>query len=92
MRAATRFTCDVAARTAHHLDYVYVGEGLTSDVKADEPTLFERLADHNQEGGLVLFGDGRVEWIDKPQILKLLEPLRNTPRLTEEEYNAIVAK
>ena len=91
-RATTRFTSDVTARAAKNLDYVYTGEGLKNDVRAEEPILFERLSDHDHDGGNVLFRDGHVEVIMKPQILKLLEPLRGTPRLTEEEYDAIVAK
>ncbi len=91
-RAATQFTSDPAARAANNLDYIYVGEVLTNRVTAEEPVLFERLSDHDHDGGNVLFGDGHVEFIDKKQILKLLEPLRGTPRLTEEEYDAILAK
>jgi prepilin-type processing-associated H-X9-DG protein len=91
-RATTRFTFDVTARAAKNLDYVYTGEGLKNNVRAEEPILFERLFDHDHEGGNALFGDGHVEFIMKPQILKLLEPLRGTPRLTDEEYDAIVAK
>lgn len=90
--ATTRFTSDLAARRAKKLDYIYVGEGLTSWATAEDPVLFERLSDHDHDGGNVLFGDGHVEFMTKPQVLKLLEPLRGTPRLTEEEYDAIVAQ
>lgn len=89
-RATTRFASDSAARAAKNLDYIYVGEGLTNSVSPDEPVLFERLSDHDH-GGNVLFGDGHVDFYSREAILKLLEPLRNTPRLTDEEYNAIVA-
>lgn len=89
--AAASFSSDTAARAANNLDFVYVGEGLKNNVNAEEPILFERVSDHDHDGGNVLFGDGHVEFFMKPAILKLLEPLKGTPRLTDEEYNAIVA-
>jgi prepilin-type processing-associated H-X9-DG protein len=90
--AQTPFTSDPAARAANNLDYVYAGEGLSEPAGQSEPVLFERLPSHDNEGGNVLFGDGHVEFILKKDVLSLLEPLRNTPRLTDEEYNFILGK
>lgn len=49
---------------AGHCSYVYVAAGLTGDVSPDSVMAFDDPANHNLQGAYVLFGDGRVEWID----------------------------
>jgi prepilin-type processing-associated H-X9-DG protein len=85
------FTSDVDARANLQLDYIFTGEGLKANAAASEPIAFERLFGH-EVGGNVLFADGRVKFIDKQRLLAILQPLLNTPRLTDEEYEAIVGK
>lgn len=84
-------TDDVAARAAWHIDYIYTGEGLTIRSPKGELVLIERFSDHGRMVN-VLYADGAVESLTRSAALKLLEPLRNTPRLTDEEYDAIVGK
>lgn len=84
-------TDDIAARAARHIDYVYVGEGLNSRSAPSEPVLIERLSNHSPAVN-VLYANGTTRQIKVSQALTLLEPLRGTPRLTEEEYNFILGK
>lgn len=83
---------DAAARAANQMDYIYLGEGFGRDVKNAGPIIIERRSVHRDGKRLVWKGDGSTDKLSLPEILKLLEPLRNTPRLTQEECDAIVAK
>ena len=50
-----------------HCSYVYLGKGLTeSQLDADTVLAYEPLANHGNSGMNVLFGDGHVEWIQRP--------------------------
>lgn len=55
-----------------HLSYVYVGQKMNSTVGADVVVLYEPLTNHNQAGSNMLFGDGRVEWIEAKQAGKII--------------------
>jgi prepilin-type processing-associated H-X9-DG protein len=65
-----------------HLSYVYLGKSMTFRSAGPRVVLvYEPLADHH-DGCNVLFGDGRVEFIPKPVIEKVLVELqagRNPP-------------
>lgn len=48
--------------------YVYV-PGLTSEHPSpDRVVAYERGGNHDQPGGYVLFGDGRVDWLDQNEL------------------------
>lgn len=55
-----------------HLSYVYVGQNMNSRVGADVVVMYEPLSNHNQAGSNMLFGDGRVEWIEAKQAGKII--------------------
>jgi prepilin-type processing-associated H-X9-DG protein len=48
------------------LSYVYLGKGMDSAAGANVVLAYEPLANHNEAGMNVLFGDGRVEFIIAP--------------------------
>jgi len=52
--------------------YVYLGRGLVEGAPADQVVIYEPLSNHGGYGMNVLFGDGRVEWIDKVQAASIL--------------------
>jgi prepilin-type processing-associated H-X9-DG protein len=69
-----------------HLSYVYLGKGMTNTAGALTVLVYEPLADH-REGSNVLFGDGRVEFIPKPVMDKVLAELQagqNPPQSLRE--------
>lgn len=87
-----RFTDDVTARTSGDLSYVYTGKGLMKP-SPREPILFERLSHHSKHDKCnVGFADGSVKILSRSEVTKLLEPLRGTPRLTDEEYQFLIAR
>lgn len=83
---------DASARAADQMDYIYLGEGLQGDARNAGPIVIERRSIHRDGMRLVWNGDGSIDKLDLPDILKRLEPLRGTPRLTQEEYDALTAK
>jgi prepilin-type processing-associated H-X9-DG protein len=54
------------------LSYVYVGRGLNTHTVSEAVVVaYESLDNHGGDGTNVLFGDGRVEWIDKKTWIKM---------------------
>ncbi len=52
-----------AGPAKHHCSYVYVGRGLTDKTEtAATVVAYDPLSDHDDDGGNVLYGDGRVDW------------------------------
>jgi prepilin-type processing-associated H-X9-DG protein len=54
----------------HHLSHVYAARGLKSDVSENTVLAFEPLANHG-DGMNVLFGDGRVEFVQPAEGARL---------------------
>lgn len=69
--------------TGPHCSYVYTGNGLTSASTAEQVLLYEPPGNHNGDGMNVLFGDGHVDFIPKPEAQKMIAELEaghNPPR------------
>ena len=65
-----------------HLSYVYVGGGFTAPVPPGAIIAYEPLCNHQMRGMNVLFGDGRVEWVEAKEARNMLAELaagRNPP-------------
>lgn len=89
---ADRFKEDEEARRSRQLDFVYVGEGLGSKCKPNEIILVEPIERHSRKKMTnVCFADGSARTIKREEAIKLIEPLRNTIRLTDEEYQFLIA-
>jgi len=58
---------------AHHLSYVYLGKGMTTAAPAEAVLLYEITANHDEDGGNVLFADGHIEWFNKRELLGVLK-------------------
>jgi hypothetical protein len=65
-----------AGDLAGHVSYVYIGGGMTDRESADTVVLYEPMSNHGGAGMYVLFGDGRIEFLDKAGAGKMLEGLR----------------
>ena len=61
--------------TPNHCSYIYLGKGLSRTANANQVFLLEPLENHQHKGLNVLFGDGRVEWLNKPEAEVLLKKL-----------------
>lgn len=65
-KGPTGIAADVAASAAggkHCLSYAYAGHGMTArTVGPMAVVVTEPVADHDNQGGNVLFGDGHAEW------------------------------
>ena len=57
------------------LSYVYAGAGAARPGARDVALVYERVENHNNEGMHVLFGDGRVEFLSKPDADQLIAGL-----------------
>ncbi len=69
-----------------HVSYVYVGEGMTSNVSPDAVVAYEPFGNHADEGTNILFGDGHVAFFSKARadrMIKQLEAGRNAPEAGE---------
>ena len=67
-----------------HLSYLYFGKGLIGTPPATLILAHEPLANHQNKGMNVLFGDGHVEFITPPAATMILAELKaghNPPRL-----------
>jgi predicted Zn finger-like uncharacterized protein/prepilin-type processing-associated H-X9-DG protein len=62
-----------------HLSYTYAGAGLTNQSPANTPVLYEPLSNHHDEGTNVLFVDGSVQWLSKPQAQALINRATTRP-------------
>jgi predicted Zn finger-like uncharacterized protein/prepilin-type processing-associated H-X9-DG protein len=63
--------------------YVYWGKGLTNNASAEAVVVYEDSANHDDEGGNFLFGDGHVEFEDKAHADAIVAELKsgnNPPR------------
>lgn len=56
----------------NHLSYIYIGRGLTHSTPVDRPVLYERDANHNNDGMNILFVDGHVKWFNMDEARKIL--------------------
>ncbi|MGA2497608.1 MAG: H-X9-DG-CTERM domain-containing protein [Tepidisphaeraceae bacterium] len=67
-----------------HCSYVYLGAGLNvKSLTPDHVLAYEILKNHENDGMNVLYGDGHVQWLPKPEALHLLAELKvghNPPR------------
>ncbi len=61
--------------TPNHCSYIYLGKGLSRTANANQVFLLEPLENHQHKGMNVLFGDGRLEWLDTPEAESLLKKL-----------------
>ena len=55
--------------------YIYFGKGLTEPVEATKIVVVEPLENHEGSGLNVLYGGGRVEWLDRPAAEAVLTSL-----------------
>jgi prepilin-type processing-associated H-X9-DG protein len=55
-----------------HCSYIYFGNGMSTPIPDDRVILAEPIENH-QDGMNILFGDGRVEFVDKDDAAKLLK-------------------
>lgn len=63
------------------VSYVYLAKGMTSDqLNPDLVLAYEPLANHGSRGMNVLFGDGRVEWIEGARANTLLTQVSSGKR------------
>lgn len=63
--------------------YIYVGKGLiTKDLTPETILIYEPLANHDNDGINILFGDGHAEFIDRDRARKLIEALPTTRSTT----------
>lgn len=84
---------EIAARAERRLSYVMVEPvkgKFDSQYRAEDPNIFEPLANHDGEGAHILFMDGHTEFVSRDLYLMLLEPFRNNRGLTDEEYAFLV--
>jgi prepilin-type processing-associated H-X9-DG protein len=50
-----------------HLSYIYLGNALTrTTATSTTPVAYEPLTNHEDDGTNILFGDGHVEWFNRP--------------------------
>jgi len=66
-----------------HCSYIYLGSGKTSAVPATYILAYEKPENHDGEGMNILYGDGTVSWVTKPEMTRLLSELQsghNPPR------------
>jgi prepilin-type processing-associated H-X9-DG protein len=62
-RPTTQATAD-ALNSGGHLSYVYLGRGLnTATISSTAVVIYEPIANHDNQGMNVLFGDGHVEFV-----------------------------
>jgi prepilin-type processing-associated H-X9-DG protein len=70
---------------AHYCSYVYVGAGLGNDTATEAHVVaYEPVANHHGDGMNVLYGDGHVEFLNRPESDRVLDELRhghNPPRV-----------
>jgi prepilin-type processing-associated H-X9-DG protein len=62
--------------------YTYFGKGLSIPIPENRVIAAEPLENHDGEGMNILFGDGRVEFVDKQDAEKLLEATSTTTEPT----------
>jgi len=65
-----------ALLTPQHCSYIYLGRGLSGPMSPTEVVAYEPRANHNGEGMNVLYGDGHVDWLDRPAATALLGRLK----------------
>ena len=78
-RAADGSTLQETAANLHakgHLSYIYLGKGLTSQMPADFVLAYESVANHENKGMNILFGDGHVAFIPRKDAVTLLAELQ----------------
>ena len=84
--AAAGPTTQASAANLHaggHLSYIYLGKGITGVPPAKMVIAYEPLANHNNKGMNVLFGDGHVAFISVPAataVIAELNAAHNPPR------------
>ena len=68
-----------AGTNARHCSYRYFGRGLT-DKTATPTTVIacDVAANHDDDGGNVLYGDGHADWQTKAELARLLPPTPTT--------------
>ncbi len=80
------FTCpassDVRAPTGTAIgapgtcSYIYVGIPFLAEIRPDAVVALEDPANHDMDGGNVLYGDGHVEWVALPDVVQILNDLQ----------------
>ena len=83
--SAESFTCprssDTGAKAPSglaqpgHCSYIYVGASLSAKSDPDCIVALEDPANHDLEGGQILFADGHVSWEDLPTVMQALNDL-----------------
>jgi hypothetical protein len=64
-----------------HCSYRYLVPNMRlADISNDTPMAVEDPADHNGDGGYVLFGDGHVDWLPLPDFRQLMSTTRPASR------------
>jgi prepilin-type processing-associated H-X9-DG protein len=59
-----------------HLSYIYLGNGLTTTTATSTtPVAYEPLMNHDDDGTNILFGDGHVEWFNRPGAARIIPGL-----------------
>ena len=72
-----------------HLSYVYVGQKLGPSAPAEAVLLYEPPANHGNDGGNFLFGDGHVEFMSRQaaqQIIAQIQAGQNPPRMSKQRF------
>jgi prepilin-type processing-associated H-X9-DG protein len=71
---------DAAERPGHH-SYRYLTPGVRlADLSPETPIVIEDLANHDNRGANVLFGDGHSEWLEAGAYKQLLATMRAVSR------------
>jgi prepilin-type processing-associated H-X9-DG protein len=72
-KALGQTMAEIAANLSQpgRLSYVYLGKGLTTSSPPETPVLYEPIANHDNDGGNVLFADGHVEWYSRKELAQL---------------------
>ena len=81
---ATTQAMAVNVHAGGHLSYLYLGKGLTGTPPPTMILAYEPLANHQNQGMNVLFGDGHVTFITPPAAMTMLAELKaghNPPRV-----------
>jgi prepilin-type processing-associated H-X9-DG protein len=56
-----------------HESYIYVGACLTGNSPRDAVALYEPLSNHANDGSNVLFADGHVEYLQRPDVEQIVK-------------------
>ena len=62
-------------RKPAHCSYIYVGSALTTQSPASAVAAYEKPENHDGDGGNVLYADGSVQWLDHPELNRIIKEL-----------------